>query len=170
MERRTKHKAFSGYRRILWPTDLSRLARAALPHALQLAAGSKGELVIVHVLPTGCSLRVSRDSGAPLGSDRPGESVERKAEARPDHECDQGRAPRAPGPQRLGERRGLRGGPAGGETPPLRPDRARHPRAHRTETRADGQCGRERGAASALSGADRAAAGIQIARITSGPG
>ena len=52
MERSTKHKAFSGYRRILWPTDLSRLARTALPHALQLVAGSKGELVIVHVLPT----------------------------------------------------------------------------------------------------------------------
>ena len=52
MERSTKHKAFSGYRRILWPTDLSRLARTALPHALQLAAGSQGELVIVHVLPT----------------------------------------------------------------------------------------------------------------------
>ena len=52
MERRTEHKAFSGYRRILWPTDLSRLARTALPHAVQLAAGSKGELVIVHVLPT----------------------------------------------------------------------------------------------------------------------
>ena len=52
MERRMKKKAFSGYRRILWPTDLSRLARTALPHALQLVAGSKGELVILHVLPT----------------------------------------------------------------------------------------------------------------------
>ena len=51
MEQRTKRKAFAGYRRILWPTDLSRLAMAALPHALQLAAGSNGELVIVHVLP-----------------------------------------------------------------------------------------------------------------------
>ena len=45
MERSTKPKAFAGYRRILWPTDLSRLARTALPHALRLAAGSKGELV-----------------------------------------------------------------------------------------------------------------------------
>ena len=52
MERRPKHQAFSGYRRILWPTDLSRLARTALPHALQLVAGSKGELIILHVLPT----------------------------------------------------------------------------------------------------------------------
>jgi universal stress protein A len=52
MERRMKKKAFSGYRRILWPTDLSRLARTALPHALQLVAGSKGELAVLHVLPT----------------------------------------------------------------------------------------------------------------------
>ena len=52
MARRPKPKAFAGYRRILWPTDLSRLARTALPHAMQLAAGSQGELVIVHVLPT----------------------------------------------------------------------------------------------------------------------
>ena len=74
------------------------------------------------------------------------------------------------GERSLGERRGRRGGPAGGATPPLHPDRARHPRAHRTETRADGQCGRERGAASALPGADRAAAGLQIARVTSCPG
>ena len=52
MERRPKHKALPGYHRILWPTDLSRLATAALPHALQLVAGNKGELVILHVLPT----------------------------------------------------------------------------------------------------------------------
>jgi len=109
-------------------------------------------------------------SRACMGSDRPGESVDRQAEARPDDAGDQGRAPRAPGPQRLGERRGRRGGPAGGATPPLPPDRARHPRAHRSETRADGQCGRERGAARALSGADCAAAGLQSARITSCPG
>jgi nucleotide-binding universal stress UspA family protein len=52
MEWIPKPKAFAGYRRILWPTDLSRLARTALPHALQLVAGRKGELVLVHVLPT----------------------------------------------------------------------------------------------------------------------
>jgi universal stress protein A len=51
MERNPKHKGFSGYRRILWPTDFSRLARTALPHALEVVAGSKGELVILHVLP-----------------------------------------------------------------------------------------------------------------------
>jgi nucleotide-binding universal stress UspA family protein len=52
MERRTKQKAFSGYPRVLWPTDLSRLAKMALPHALRSVEGSKGELVILHVLPT----------------------------------------------------------------------------------------------------------------------
>ena len=52
MERRPKPKAFSGYRRILWPTDLSRLAKVALPHALQLVVASKGELVLLYVLPT----------------------------------------------------------------------------------------------------------------------
>ena len=52
MERRMKRRPFSGYRRILWPTDLSRLAKTALPHVSQLVAGSKGELAILHVLPT----------------------------------------------------------------------------------------------------------------------
>jgi len=33
---------------ILWPTDLSRLARTALPHRLQLVA-AEGELVLLHV-------------------------------------------------------------------------------------------------------------------------
>jgi nucleotide-binding universal stress UspA family protein len=65
MERSTTHKAFSGYRRILWPTDLSRLARTALPHALQLVAGSKGELVIVHVLPTVAAYLAPEIAGAP---------------------------------------------------------------------------------------------------------
>src|SRR5574341_1491151 len=39
-----------GYRRILWPTDFSSLAKVALPLALRLAADSGAELVIVHVL------------------------------------------------------------------------------------------------------------------------
>ena len=67
MERRMKHKAFSGYRRILWPTDLSRPARTALPHALQLVAGSKGELVIVHVLPTVAAYLSPEIAGLPWG-------------------------------------------------------------------------------------------------------
>jgi len=52
MERRMQQQGIRGYRRILWPTDLSRLARTALPHALQLAAGSKGNWSSSHVLPT----------------------------------------------------------------------------------------------------------------------
>ncbi|MGE5851438.1 MAG: universal stress protein [Candidatus Methylomirabilota bacterium] len=40
----------SGYRRILWPTDLSPLARAAVPHALRVAAPRGAELTVLHVL------------------------------------------------------------------------------------------------------------------------
>jgi universal stress protein A len=65
MKRSAKPKAFAGYRRILWPTDLSRLARAALPHALQLAAGRQGELVIVHVLPTVAAYLAPEIAGLP---------------------------------------------------------------------------------------------------------
>jgi len=39
------------YRRILWPTDLSPLAKAALPHAVALASDAGAELVLFHVLP-----------------------------------------------------------------------------------------------------------------------
>jgi len=38
------------YRRILWPTDFSALAEAALPHALALAQGGRAELIVLHVL------------------------------------------------------------------------------------------------------------------------
>ena len=40
---------FSGFRRILWPTDFSELAKGALPHAVGLAADAGAELVILHV-------------------------------------------------------------------------------------------------------------------------
>ncbi|HEY7677871.1 MAG TPA: universal stress protein [Candidatus Methylomirabilis sp.] len=40
----------TGYRRILWPTDFSALAKAALPYAEDLAADSGAELVLLHVL------------------------------------------------------------------------------------------------------------------------
>ena len=40
----------SAYRRILWPTDFSRLAKAALPHALKLAAEDGAELIVLHVV------------------------------------------------------------------------------------------------------------------------
>ncbi len=39
-----------GYRRILWPTDFSVLARVAFPYALKLAADAAAELVIFHAL------------------------------------------------------------------------------------------------------------------------
>ena len=38
------------YRRILWPTDFSGLAKAALPHGVKLAAPARAELVLLHVL------------------------------------------------------------------------------------------------------------------------
>ena len=47
-----RHDTRTGYHRILWPTDFSPLAKAALPHLPKLAAGSQGELVILHVLQT----------------------------------------------------------------------------------------------------------------------
>jgi len=52
MGARQRQKANVGYRRILWPTDFSPLAKAALPHAVRLAASSGAELVVLHVLPT----------------------------------------------------------------------------------------------------------------------
>lgn len=40
----------AGYRRILWPTDFSPVAKTALPYALDLAADAGAELVLLHVL------------------------------------------------------------------------------------------------------------------------
>jgi len=39
-----------GYRRILWPTDFSGTAKAALPYAVEMAANAGAELVLLHVL------------------------------------------------------------------------------------------------------------------------
>jgi nucleotide-binding universal stress UspA family protein len=39
----------AGYRRILWPTDFSPLSKAAVPHAVKLAAGREAELIVLHV-------------------------------------------------------------------------------------------------------------------------
>lgn len=52
MGTRQRQQAITGYRRILWPTDFSPLAKAALPHALRLARNRGAELVVIHVLPT----------------------------------------------------------------------------------------------------------------------
>jgi len=51
MSPREKPAVSSAYRRILWPTDFSPLAEAALPHVLKLARESGAELVVLHVLP-----------------------------------------------------------------------------------------------------------------------
>jgi nucleotide-binding universal stress UspA family protein len=52
------------YHRILWPTDFSPLAEAALPHALKLAADSGAELVVLHVLPTAALYAIPEMAGA----------------------------------------------------------------------------------------------------------
>lgn len=61
---RRKGRTGVGYRRILWPTDFSRLASAALPHAARLAGAGPGELVILHVLPPPAIVPVPDLSGA----------------------------------------------------------------------------------------------------------
>jgi universal stress protein A len=42
---------WTGYHRILWPTDFSPLSQAALTHAMGLASDAGAELVLLHVLP-----------------------------------------------------------------------------------------------------------------------
>ena len=55
---------WTGYHRILWPTDFSPLAKAALPHAVGLAAETGAELVLLHVLPSLAAYAVPDLSGA----------------------------------------------------------------------------------------------------------
>ncbi len=52
------------YHRILWPTDFSALAKAALPHAVGLASSAGAELVLLHVLPSLAAYTVPDLSGA----------------------------------------------------------------------------------------------------------
>ncbi|HTU00211.1 MAG TPA: universal stress protein [Candidatus Sulfotelmatobacter sp.] len=52
MQRQRHSRTMSGYRRILWPTDFSVAARAALPHVRLMAELTGGEVVLLHVLPT----------------------------------------------------------------------------------------------------------------------
>lgn len=61
---RAKASPRTGYRRILWPTDFSALAKAALPHALRLAKENAAELVVLHVLPSTALFAVPEVSGA----------------------------------------------------------------------------------------------------------
>ena len=53
VRRRVERKGskWTGYHRILWPTDFSALAQAALAHAVGLASDTGAELVLLHVLP-----------------------------------------------------------------------------------------------------------------------
>ena len=53
----------TGFRRILWPTDFSPVAKAALPYAADLAADSGAQLVLLHVLALP-SMYVPEVSGA----------------------------------------------------------------------------------------------------------
>jgi nucleotide-binding universal stress UspA family protein len=64
MSPRKKEPVISAYRRILWPTDFSLLAAAALPHTLRLAAESGAELVVLHVLPTAALFAIPEMAGA----------------------------------------------------------------------------------------------------------
>ena len=53
VRRKVERKAskWTGYHRILWPTDFSALSQAALAHAVGLASDAGAELVLLHVLP-----------------------------------------------------------------------------------------------------------------------
>ena len=64
MSTRGEEKVTRAYRRILWPTDFSPLAAAALPHALKLAADSGAELVVLHVLPLAALFAIPEMMGA----------------------------------------------------------------------------------------------------------
>lgn len=64
MSPREKEPVIRAYRRILWPTDFSPLAAAALPHALKLAADSGAELVVLHVLPLAALFAIPEMMGA----------------------------------------------------------------------------------------------------------
>jgi len=59
-----KTKQWSGYHRILWPTDFSPLAKTALPHAVGLATQTAAELVLLHVLPSLAAYVTPELSGA----------------------------------------------------------------------------------------------------------
>ncbi|HUJ73504.1 MAG TPA: universal stress protein [bacterium] len=64
MSPREKAPVLRAYRRILWPTDFSPLATAALPHALKLAADNGAELVVLHVLPVAALFAMAEMMGA----------------------------------------------------------------------------------------------------------
>ena len=55
------------YRRVLWPTDFSPLAKAALPHALKMAREEGAELIALHVVSPPVLYAASLVSGAIWG-------------------------------------------------------------------------------------------------------
>jgi nucleotide-binding universal stress UspA family protein len=61
--RKGKAAKWTGYHRILWPTDFSPLAKVALPHAVALAAAG-ADLVLLHVLPSLAAYAVPERTGA----------------------------------------------------------------------------------------------------------
>lgn len=63
--RRQRRQSDPGYRRILWPTDFSRLANAVLPHAARLATRGGAELLILHVLSPPAFYAIPELSGIP---------------------------------------------------------------------------------------------------------
>ncbi len=52
------------YRRILWSTDFSPLAKAALPHAVKWAEDHGAELVVLHVLTPAVTYALPQAGGA----------------------------------------------------------------------------------------------------------
>jgi nucleotide-binding universal stress UspA family protein len=56
----------TSYHRILWPTDLSPLAKTALPHVLGLASHAGAEVVLLHVLPSAAMYVVPPKMGTVL--------------------------------------------------------------------------------------------------------
>jgi len=77
VRRRVKGKAtkWTGYHRILWPTDFSALAKAALSHSVGLASEAGAELVLLHACcrpSRRMSWRICRPPSGPPSSGRPG--------------------------------------------------------------------------------------------------
>ncbi len=66
VRRKIKGKAnkWTGYHRILWPTDFSALAKTALPHAVGLASDAGVELMLLHVVPLPAAYAMPDISGA----------------------------------------------------------------------------------------------------------
>ena len=156
MRRGVPEKAakWTGYRRVLWPTDFSPLAKAALPHAVGLAAGTGAELVLLHVLPSlaayavpdlSGALSVSLQQNARAAAQRQLHRLEKQGEG---SELSNAHSPDRGGP--------IRPNPASRQAAPVRSDRPGHAWADRAGPCHYGQRGGECGPPCALPSADRA--------------